>query len=265
MGCVLPDWRDEVSGAVEFWISTVAGGSGQGKWKRIGPARAEADRGWYAVDVRGSGDLGQVDAVRLAGSSAPSDGNGHPALEVVQEGQLLRVRVAEFVDLPDAYLWQFRQPPTYLLTSLRDGLRAIGSAGLAHDLAAGRLAHRPPRLPDIAGFTAAQREAYASCFAPGVRLVWGSPGTGKTRVLSEAIGDLVAAGARVLLVSSTNIAVDNALSGVIGPRRHRRAGDLVRVGPPHLRKIADNPEVSLTHLVRATLTEVEQRRQAIQA
>jgi hypothetical protein len=77
------------------------------------------------------------------------------------------VHVAEFVDLDEAYLWRQSQPVTYLLTQLRDGLRAIGDAGLAHDLAAGRLAEPPHSPKQIAGFSPAQREAYASCFTPG--------------------------------------------------------------------------------------------------
>lgn len=169
------------------------------------------------------------------------------------------MRVAEFVDLTDAHLWQQRQPATYLLTQLRDGLRAVGDTSLAHDLVTGQLADVPTDLPEIAGLSYAQREAYASCFAPGVRLVWGPPGTGKTWVLSEAISDLAAAGKRVLLVSATNVAVDNALLGVLRHRQHR-PGDLVRVGPPHLREIATDSNVSLTHLVRSRLTKVEQRR-----
>jgi hypothetical protein len=67
----------------------------------------------------------------------------------------------------------------------------------------------------------------------GLRLVWGPPGTGKTMVLRRAIDDLVRAGKRVLLVSSTNVAVDNALAGVIDDLKPRK-GTLVRVGTPHL-------------------------------
>jgi hypothetical protein len=74
--------------------------------------------------------------------------------------------------------------------------------------------------------------------------VWGPPGTGKTQVLARAITDLVDAGKRVLLVSSTNIAVDTALLKVIQARRHA-SGDLVRVGPPHLREVAQDDDVAL--------------------
>ena len=90
---------------------------------------------------------------------------------------------------------------------------------------------------------------------------WITPGTGKTRVLRAAVSDLVAAGKRVLLVSGTNIAVDNALLGVIRERRHR-PGEIVRVGPPQLREIAEDPQVCLPLMVQARLAEVEGQRRA---
>ncbi|GAA4260410.1 hypothetical protein GCM10022255_088960 [Dactylosporangium darangshiense] len=92
--------------------------------------------------------------------------------------------------------------------------------------------------------------------------MWGPPGTGKTRVLSEAINALAQAGKRVLLVSSTNIAVDNALAGVLRHRGHA-PGDLVRVGTPHWAEIASNLQVSLAHLVRGRLAEVDHRREEL--
>ncbi|MCK9894438.1 AAA domain-containing protein [Frankia sp. AgB32] len=87
------------------------------------------------------------------------------------------------------------------------------------------------------------------CLGQGVRLVWGPPGTGKTTVLSRAICDLTGQGDRVLLVSATNIAVDNiavdnALLGVVKQRRHT-TGQIVRVGPPQLKATADDPDACL--------------------
>lgn len=260
----MPDWRDEVCTAVERWIAVVGRGGpaqrgGQPKLKLIGRARRESASGWYAVDVRDQRiDPDQIDDLRLAGASQPGPGEGFSPLEVVQDGRLLRVQVAGFVDLHEAYLWQNRWPEGFLVSQLRDGLRAIGDSGLVHELAAGRLTSRPRTIQPVSGFSPAQCEAYTSCLSPGVRLVWGPPGTGKTRVLSEAINALVQAGKRVLLVSSTNIAVDNALAGVLRHRGHA-PGDLVRVGAPHLTEIANNPQVSLAHLVRGRLSAVNER------
>ena len=59
----------------------------------------------------------------------------------------------------------------------------------------------------------------------------GPPGTGKTRGLTEAIGELLKADQRVLLVPATNIAVDNALLGVV--KAHPQPdGAVLRVGAP---------------------------------
>jgi len=262
----LPDWRDEVCTALGFWIET-AGGSRSERLICVGRARRESERGWYAVDVRGSdrmrADPDQVESLRLAGKDGPASGTSYPVMEAVQDGSLLRVRVAEFVDLDQAYLWQHKQPATYLLVKLREGISGLADAGLAHDLAAGRLAAAPRSVRRVAGFTPAQQEAYESCLGRGVRMVWGPPGTGKTWVLAEAIGMLAATGKRVLLVSATNIAVDNALLGVAGSRRHE-PGDLLRVGPPHHPDVLKYPHMCLPHLVREQLSDVEAQRKIVE-
>ena len=69
-------------------------------------------------------------------------------------------------------------------------------------------------------------------------------------VLRRAIADLLTGGKRVLPVSSTNIAVDNALAGVIDELKPP-AGLLVRVGTPQLQEIASNAAVSLPRLKAA--------------
>jgi hypothetical protein len=259
-GSVLPDWRNDVCNALDFLINEEGGDRRTIGMERIGRARQESARGWYAVDVRGSrADTDQIDSMRLAGSEDPKSGDGYQVLEAVQDGSLIRVRVAEFVDLADAYLWQHKQPATHLIVKLREGIARLGDAGLAHDLAAGRLAAAPERPRPVAGFTVEQRQSLESCLGIGVRLVWGPPGTGKTRVLSEAIGELVRAGRRVLLVSATNIAVDNALLGVVDTRRYE-PGVLVRVGAPHHPDMLKHPAICLPPLVRERLTTVEAER-----
>ncbi|MCM2387176.1 AAA domain-containing protein, partial [Streptomyces albipurpureus] len=118
--------------------------------------------------------------------------------------------------------------------------------------------------PDPPGFHPAQGDAHRACLGTGVHLVWGPPGTGKTTVLKRSIGDLIARGDRVLLVSATNIAVDNALLGVVKEHRHA-PGDIVRVGTPQLREVADNPGVSLPLMVRDRLAGTAERRRETEA
>nr|WP_230205293.1 AAA domain-containing protein [Parafrankia elaeagni] len=156
-----------------------------------------------------------------------------------------------------------KQPPTFLVEALRDGLQGLGEAALASALAAGSIGGEASPVSAPAGFHPAQGDAYRACLGTGVRLVWGPPGTGKTTVLSRAICDLISRGDRVLLVSATNIAVDNALLGVVRQNRHA-SGDIVRVGPPQLKEIADDPTVSLPLIVRERLTETTGRSNRIE-
>lgn len=149
----------------------------------------------------------------------------------------------------------------FLVTSLRDELAALADGGLANLLARGEVGGRLASVTSLPALLPAQQDAYRACLGEGLWLVWGPPGTGKTRVLRAAVSDLIEAGKRVLLVSGTNIAVDNALLGVVRERRHQ-PGQIVRVGPPQLREIADDPQICLPLMVRARLEGVEKQRRA---
>ncbi|MCM1936689.1 hypothetical protein NC239_00555 [Streptomyces sp. G3] len=69
----------------------------------------------------------------------------------MQNGSLLTLKVAEFADLPDAHLWLFKQPPTFLVTALRDGIAGLGEAPLAAALAAGSIGGASAPRPDPPG------------------------------------------------------------------------------------------------------------------
>ncbi|MBK3559982.1 AAA family ATPase [Streptomyces sp. MBT56] len=259
-------WREEIASALGEWIAVEGGVGKQPRWQLVGRAARSGDPGGYVVDLRGS-DIGpeQLDSLRLAG--AGSDGietEGFAVSEAVQNGSLLTLRVPEFAEIDDPHLWMLKQPPTFLIEALRDGIAGLGEHPLATALATAMIGGRSAHAIDPPGFHPAQADAYRACLGEGVHLVWGPPGTGKTTVLKRAIGDLIAQGRRVLLVSATNIAVDNALLGVVREKRHG-FGDIVRVGPPHLREVADDPSVSLPLMVRARLTEATARRAELEA
>ncbi len=80
----------------------------------------------------------------------------------------------------------------------------------------------------------AQSEAANLMLSDGLHAVWGPPGTGKTRVIGEAARRAVQFGERVLIVSSTNVAVDHALEKTLPPRPSstRGASTHVRIGMP---------------------------------
>ncbi|MFE5329333.1 AAA domain-containing protein [Embleya sp. NPDC056575] len=156
-------------------------------------------------------------------------------------------------------LWAVRRPPDFLLRSLREALAALPDTGLTERLVGGRIDAVAPSDASACGgvLKGGQAQAYLACTSPGLRLVWGPPGTGKTTVLTRALSDLALRGKRVLLVSGTNVAVDNALEGVLKERSSLQPGLMVRVGSPALRHVAEDPRVSLPLLVWAKVAEAE--------
>lgn len=119
--------------------------------------------------------------------------------------------------------------PTWLLEALASRLREIGDdPERFHPSTALRLFGRefpsPGRVELPAdvddGLNESQREALARILGSRAQLVWGPPGTGKTRLLGSAVAALANSG-RVLVVATTNVAVDEAASRIA-----HRLGDL---------------------------------------
>ncbi len=114
--------------------------------------------------------------------------------------------------------------PTWLLEALSSRLREIGDDPQRfHPSTALRLFGREFPQPGRAelpsdiddGLNDSQREALSRILGSRAQLVWGPPGTGKTRLLGSAVAGLAESG-RVLVVATTNVAVDEAASRVAG-------------------------------------------------
>ena len=71
------------------------------------------------------------------------------------------------------------------------------------------------QLP-AAGLNDSQRQAVTLCRQVSPAFVWGPPGTGKTTTLGHIILSLLRLGQRVLVTSTTNAAVDQALARFAG-------------------------------------------------
>lgn len=67
-----------------------------------------------------------------------------------------------------------------------------------------------PILPH-AGLNSSQKKAVELCCRSDLAFVWGPPGTGKTRTLGHIAAEFLHQGLRVLVTSTTNAAVDQAL------------------------------------------------------
>ena len=78
-----------------------------------------------------------------------------------------------------------------------------------------------------------QRAAVQLCSDSDLAFVWGPPGTGKTTTLAHIVSELRAQGLRVLILSTTNAALDQALARVAADTEMAEdigAGRTVRIG-----------------------------------
>lgn len=259
-----PDWLTELIGVVRE-LCIVPGrdsaGSVTGKARRLGRVQpdVELEAGWFWL---GLGDKQSPESDQLEGGYlAPAEGaeqHMYQLIETVQDGNILKVRVAEHAPADGLFLWVPRRAPGFLEQSLVDGLSSIERFDLVGRFATGQ----PDPLPAAPGLNDEQSLAQITCRSPGVHLVWGPPGTGKTRVIAAALQDVIASGKSALLVSGTNIAVDNALERAAAAVRPR-TGVMVRVGNPHLTAIADNPDVCLQKIVRDRQESLERQRRQL--
>lgn len=107
----------------------------------------------------------------------------------------------------------------------------------------------------------AQERAITASFSSALSVIWGPPGTGKTKTIAKAIEAHLNAGRRVLLVSHANNAVDEALEDVAEHLKDTpfyQEGKLVRLGKPqeeHLRKLEEDYEMVLPDRIALRLAE----------
>lgn len=121
--------------------------------------------------------------------------------------------------------------PWFLYERLLQALAGITAAPLALTL----FGKQPPRrsatplLRDHAALNASQRAAVQLCADSELAFVWGPPGTGKTATLVHIVDELRAHDHRILIVSTTNAAIDQLLAK-LATRPWFAPGAFVRLG-----------------------------------
>jgi hypothetical protein len=220
--------------------------------------------GWYLVQ----GELSAADLEYISeGSLAHGTGDRALTFDVLQveiDGEQVRVRASSAAPRERLSLGVRDTGVRQILEGLGRGLKASRANPLLTQFSERQLAPvRPGRgLTEVLGWQAlrpAQQQAVAACCSAGLQLVWGPPGTGKTRVIATAISHLAASGQRVLLVSSTNIAVDTALHEALTIMGPGGQGQAVRVGHIQLPELAADSRVRLDRLVEDRQTEQQAR------
>ena len=130
----------------------------------------------------------------------------------------------------------------------------------------GRLPTTPLNLSpqlDHGELNESQQRAIALCCQKNPTLVWGPPGTGKTRTLGALLAELLHQGKRILVTSTTNAAVDQALGQLSEHPVGRTFYDrhlVVRLG----QSVHSAPETALQEVVAALDSKSRDRLEAIE-
>ena len=128
----------------------------------------------------------------------------------------------------DAKLLSMALDPAFILRALGEFIEEVSEepgpiARLVHSKA---LPPRPNISPrPIAGLNEDQASAVSEMAATPLYLLWGPPGTGKTTTMGAAIAGWMRKGRSVLVVSTSNAAVDVAMRAVLkrvepGEKKH---------------------------------------------
>jgi hypothetical protein len=118
----------------------------------------------------------------------------------------------------------------------------------------------------------AQKRAIETSYYSKLSIVWGPPGTGKTKTVAKAVEAHLNAGHSVLLVSHANNAVDEALEDIADHLKGSsfyQEGRLVRLGKPqeeHLKILESKYELTLPDKIADKLGKtLSQERQVLEA
>ncbi|MGA9870077.1 MAG: AAA domain-containing protein, partial [Rhodococcus sp. (in: high G+C Gram-positive bacteria)] len=120
-----------------------------------------------------------------------------------------------------------------------------------------------PIAPAMKGLNTEQQRAFNAMASGGAWLVWGPPGTGKTKVIGKAIARALSQGHSVLITSHTHVAVDNVVESVA--ETVTEAGQVIRVGASGqlTKKVSEHPWLTVDKAAAAMTNRVA-RLQSIQ-
>jgi hypothetical protein len=228
---------------------------------RFGPAKRSPTGGsalhaLFEVDLREHGLAVDVDQSRELRLRRPDGSGDEFPVQAVIANEPERLVVQASAQAQEPLEMVADSDPRFILTSLSGQLAALSNPGLAVGLAHGRAGGEPAGKGSPQAFPRpgirlndAQFAAFNAALAPGLHMVWGPPGTGKTQVLAAVLAHVTAVGGSALLVSGTNVAVDQALLKA-AQATSPQPGQLIRVGTPTLHEVASHSFLPLDQACR---------------
>jgi len=170
----------------------------------------------------------------------------------------------------DARLLSAAFDPGFILHAGVEFVRAIASKGGAPAaLVAGRAVPRPTasRPRPYPGLNSEQATAVNDMASTPLYFLWGPPGTGKTTTIGAAVARWLREGKRVLVVSTSNAAVDIALRSVLKQLKPAEKRRVLRFGTsldPLIREITPGGKWGAEHFEASLrVVEAQERLKAI--
>lgn len=108
-----------------------------------------------------------------------------------------------------------------------------------------------------------QEQALAMAQSQPITIIWGPPGTGKTKVLADIALAHMRVGHRVLILSHSNVAVDSAALRVLAARPDLAPGQVVRYGYPRMKQVMDHPHLTSYCLALLKHPEINNTRKSL--
>ncbi len=152
----------------------------------------------------------------------------------------------------------------FLLKTLKTRLREIedhGCSSITKSLICEGRNNICPREDIVKGW----KNAKDSATKQPITFIWGPPGTGKTWTLAEIAKDHLKKKSRVLMLSYSNVAVDEAALRIIeNSEKSVKPGQVLRYGYPRNKKVQDHPTLSSFNYAVSLNPELTEKIKALQ-
>lgn len=96
-----------------------------------------------------------------------------------------------------------------------------------------------------------------------ILFIWGPPGTGKTEVLAKIANVHIASRQRILMLSHSNVSVDEAALRVLSKDKKQVPGKIVRYGYPRKQEVLNHEFLSSYNLCLVQHPELKEKREAL--
>ena len=132
-------------------------------------------------------------------------------------------------------------------------------------LEGGPVSGEPERISGLEELEPEQRDAVESALGRDLTFIWGPPGTGKTMTIGSIGRELFEQGRTLLLVSHTNVAVDEALHRIAQLSDGKfKEGEIIRIGEPVKAELAEREDLICHRIAAKRSEELKRKKEALE-